>query len=945
VEIRRTELLERSIHALPRLVQIVAPPGYGKSVFARQLGELLPSFASCDCVGVRDVADLARRLIGTLAEARPLQAGDLARTELSLSGDPGDWVAVALAAWSAEGPPAGLLLQDAEELAQSQALLELYSRLVRGAPRVLIVCSREPLPIPYGHDLNPVDILAIGQRDLRFSTEEIAAMVGSGERAYIDAIERVTEGWPVVVALVAQRAKREPLSTLLLDLRDVVRDQLYEYLASQLVAALSPTELDLANALASIPDARLIDLERAVGRRLPRNLGPLRERLPVSISGDRYALHPMLAEILRKEHGERAEALLRASAAAAASAGEEVRAAQLYLALRDDRSAASVLRNVGPYLMSTPSLDLAAVLGALDDKTLLEFPALWCAAMVHRGYAIPPAERLAMARSLWENLPKNADSLLKRSVFSSYINAYTNIGLVTDARALVEQFSEGMDQDDYKDRATAMLWTAILDVNDGRYDRIPELTRALTPALSASDLTHWLYLYLVISPMHRSRGEWQCDEEALARARELGERMSLPINLVVLVESAFAAWARGNDSAFEHYVGSVEAAVSPGTIRGFRFFIACARGQARSVGYGYEHTKARAQGLLIASAGSGDIGEARSFAEEARQVADDSGRRFMRIFARAALAELDPSRREAWADEALEIAQGLQSEPMRTALEELRAGRDDVGILTPFVTRFRRFRAHPTPIKIHALEGRVLVDGVAVKLASTELSVLLALAEDRRWQDVAHLSEMLFEDLDLVAAANRLYVYVHRIRRRLGTEAIVGGAVGYRLGPGVWVDLWEADALLSEVMRRSARRLDDATRDRAAQLPSLPRAELSAFVTRARLPSTFERRLADTRQRLLFIRATDALERGDTTDALELANLMVRDDNCDEEAHLLLIRAHLRRGERQAAEHAWRHYRTTLRAELGTEPPPFATFAESAAAQTPSNVVAFKPPA
>lgn len=945
MEIRRTELLERSIRALPRVVQIVAPPGYGKSVFARQLGALLPSLASCDCAGVRDVADLARRLITALAEARPLEAGDLARTELSLSGDPGDWVAVALAAWSTEGPPAALLLKDAEELAQSQALLELYTQLVRGAPRILIVCSREPLPIPYGHDLNPVDILAIGQRDLRFSTEEIAAMVGSGERAYIEAIERVTEGWPVVVALVAQRAKREPVSTLLLDLRDVIPDQLYEYLASQLVAALSPTELDLAIALASIPDARLVDLERAVGRRLGRNLGPLRERLPVSVSGDRYALHPMLAEILRKEHGDRAEALLRASAAAAASAGEEVRAAQLYLALRDDRSAASVLRNVGPYLMSTPSPDLAAVLGALGDKTLLEFPALWCAAMVYRGYAIPPSERLAMARSLWENLPKNADSLIKRSVFSSYINAYTNIGLVSDARALVEQFSEGMDQDDYDDRATAMLWTAILDVSDGRHDRIPELTRQLTPALSASDLTHWLYLYLVISPMHRSRGEWQRDEEALARARELGERTSLPINLVVLVESAFAAWARGDDSAFEHYVGSIEAAVTPGTIRGHRFFIACARGQARSVGYGYEHTRARAQGLLIASAGSGDIEEARSFAEEARRVADESGRRLMRIFTRAALAELDPSRREAWVDEALEIAQGLQSEPMRTALEELRAGRDDVGILTPFLTRFRRFRAHPTPIKIHALEGRVLVDGIAVKLASTEFSVLLALAEERRWHDAAHLSDELFEDLDPVAATNRLYVYIHRIRRRLGPEAIVGGAAGYRLGPGVLVDLWEADALLSEVMRRNARRLDDATRNRAAQLPSLPRAELSALVTRCRLPSTFERRLADTRQRLLFIRATDALERGDTTDALELANLMVHDDNCDEEAHLLLIRAHLRRGERQAAEHAWRRYRTTLRAELGTEPPPFATFAEAAAAQAPSNVVPFKPPA
>ncbi|HYZ15802.1 MAG TPA: BTAD domain-containing putative transcriptional regulator, partial [Candidatus Acidoferrum sp.] len=526
------------------------------------------------------------------------------------------------------------------------------------------------------------------------------------------------------------------------------------------------------------------------------------------------------------------------------------------------------------------------------------------------------------------------DPQLKRSVFSSYINAYTNVGRLNDAAALLEQFVNETDQDDEDTRAVTMLWTAVLDAFDGRYDRIPELTRQLTPALAASDLTHMLYLYLVISPMHRSRGEWRRDEEALALARELGERIGLPITLLVLVESAYAAWTRGDDSAFEHYVGLLEARVTPGAIRGHRFFLACARGQARGVAYGYENMKARAQGLLIASAGSNDVAEARHFAQEAVHAADESGRRSLRVAARAALAELDPPRRREWLDAALEVAAGLQSPPMRRALEDLLAGRDEAGILTPFMTRFRRFRTPAIPVKLHALEGRVLLNEAPVKLSATEFSVLLALAAERRWHDVAQLSEILFSGLETEQAGNRLYVYIHRIRRRLGADTIVGGAIGYRLGPGVWVDLWEADALLSELVRRNARTVDERQRDRLARLISLPRAELGALVARSRLPTTFERRLADTRQRLLLARATDALERGETTAALELATVMLGDDACDEEAQHLLIRAHLLRGERQAAELAWRRYRATLRSELGVDPPPFAEFAGTDRADT-----------
>jgi hypothetical protein len=182
---------------------------------------------------------------------------------------------------------------------------------------------------------------------------------------------------------------------------------------------------------------------------------------------------------------------------------------------------------------------------------------------------------------------------LRASVFSSLINGHTNIGLHGKAADLLHRYRATLGDSDPCGAAT--LWSACLDSYDGRYDRIAEYTRALAPILNASELTHALYLYEVISPIPRSRGEWDRDAEILLRSRQLFDRApQMGVSLLAIVESAFARWLAGDDEQCDAFVSELEGRVTVANERGHRFFIACLRGRGQTEAYGYEKTKTRA---------------------------------------------------------------------------------------------------------------------------------------------------------------------------------------------------------------------------------------------------------------------------------------------------------------------------------------------------------------
>ena len=133
----RTSLIERVRAARPSIIALVAPAGFGKSAFVRQLLEGSP-YAVCDCRGVRSDADLARQMIPALATENPDRSASLSQSEAMLGeghSSSTDRVSVALAAWRVRPPSAStFVFENAEDAIADPAARELLGKLIGEPP-------------------------------------------------------------------------------------------------------------------------------------------------------------------------------------------------------------------------------------------------------------------------------------------------------------------------------------------------------------------------------------------------------------------------------------------------------------------------------------------------------------------------------------------------------------------------------------------------------------------------------------------------------------------------------------------------------------------------------------------------------------------------------------------------------------------------------------------
>ena len=307
-------------------------------------------------------------------------------------------------------------------------------------------------------------------------------------------------------------------------------------------------------------------------------------------------------------------------------------------------------------------------------------------------------------------------------------------------------------------------------------------------------------------------------------------------------------------------------------------------------------------------------------AESAFSLAARLGQPFLETLTAIALGMCDELRFADCVEVARAAAGRCESPELLRAVAAISERRSDLGMLSAFVEQLERGRTDaPAPIAVDVTLGRVRVDGVAINLAGRELELVLALALRREPTSRARLSAMLWPDLEEPAARNALSVCLHRLRARLlRADVIVRDAGGYRLHDGAAVDVWEFER--TEASLRSRNGLGES--DRAA----LERAWLRLREERPARMGQWEW-FEGTRRRLDALHldishrlALEALERGDTGDALRFAHDAIALDGCDEPAYEVVIRAHMREGDRSAALRAFRQYRDALRAELGIEP-------------------------
>ncbi|WP_158220597.1 BTAD domain-containing putative transcriptional regulator [Kineosporia sp. A_224] len=215
--------------------------------------------------------------------------------------------------------------------------------------------------------------------------------------------------------------------------------------------------------------------------------------------------------------------------------------------------------------------------------------------------------------------------------------------------------------------------------------------------------------------------------------------------------------------------------------------------------------------------------------------------------------------------------------------------------------------------------------------------LLLALAVSAgRPVPAGRLADVLWGAAPPATAGNAVQVYVRRLRRRLGDDAVVTAADGYALGPAVEVDLPHVEALLAEAAQarrsgagdRAVELLDAALERWPGPLGGVHGDAPWLLAERSRLEAAREQAVLDRLDALVGIgRPGEALP-----DLLPLAAT----HPLDERLQSLLVLALAAAGRRDEALAAYRRVRTALREELGLDPGDLLEDAHAVALQAPA---------
>jgi DNA-binding SARP family transcriptional activator len=221
-------------------------------------------------------------------------------------------------------------------------------------------------------------------------------------------------------------------------------------------------------------------------------------------------------------------------------------------------------------------------------------------------------------------------------------------------------------------------------------------------------------------------------------------------------------------------------------------------------------------------------------------------------------------------------------------------------------------------VQIELLTGRALVNGAEIVLCPAHRLLVCALARCRHPVRRGQVQALIWPDDDAARASNLLNIALHRLRKRLGDDAIVQSADGYRLGDEVVLDLWEIEALAAQL--RGSRTPDLATATRWLPVARRVCCGCAGSASEPEFVGALERRLQTAARDITDRLAEHALAEQRPDLALDLVRVTLDFDACDESARETAIRAHLSLGDRAAAIREYRDYTRALTDDLGLAP-------------------------
>lgn len=437
------------------------------------------------------------------------------------------------------------------------------------------------------------------------------------------------------------------------------------------------------------------------------------------------------------------------------------------------------------------------------------------------------------------------------------------------------------------------------------------------------DVTSALARAEIDAPRAAAQGRRITERDILMRALARAERArSRGLIASVRARCAFSAWFAGDDEEFSHHLAELERYSSRQGHRALRYFLWITRGMRgddldppESAG-----SDLAAMAHIIACGTTDDVSIASGHARQAVTAANRSDIPMLEVVARLALGEFAPDERAKLFEQAFAICQAAGLLRLRHAVQAVRDGEHDLGMLQLFVEqRLRKLRVAKPVLEIRFLDGHVRSFGNDVQLRDKGLGLLLTVAQSRGLAGTDEIADRLWPGLDSRAARNALKACVYRLRRSLGDElAVVRMDDAYRVREGALVDLWEIDDNISK-LRRSVT-VDESQRQWLRTIYPRVRKGRPAYLTSQTWFEEAERHIVALTHEVGERLGKDALTRGDAAEALSVGRAMVTDDPCDEPAREIVVRALLLNGDASAALFEYRSYREALERELQAEP-------------------------
>jgi DNA-binding CsgD family transcriptional regulator len=332
--VERPRLLEKLDGTDARVIALIAPAGFGKTMLARQWISSRNVAGAWYTVGSEgfDIAAVAARIVAIVSTVIG-GAGERMLTRLGVSTDPeaeavllAEMLSNDLASWPAD---TRLVIDDYQTLAVSRACERFIGTLVRETPLRLLITSRKR-PSWASSRLRLYGELFELRRDQLEMTpeeaEEILAPIASEEQRA--ELVQVCHGWPAILGLAA-RSQGSPLP------KNALLRNLYDYFAEELYQGTSPALERFLCQIAAAPN---------VSKDLLDRLGPPAFELAAEAersgflhaageNGER-SLHPLLRSFLEQRLEERSDRIELMDELAEALIADE-RWDDLWLLIRD----------------------------------------------------------------------------------------------------------------------------------------------------------------------------------------------------------------------------------------------------------------------------------------------------------------------------------------------------------------------------------------------------------------------------------------------------------------------------------------------------------------------------------------------------------------------------------------------------------------------------------